>query len=299
MAPKTDGMNARRRFKELLAGSDIVVQPVAFDALSALLAEAHGFKAVGLGGYQMGAHLGMTEPILPLGDVADVTRVVTAAIPDIPVMVDAGAGYGEPIHVMHATKVLEQAGAASIHIEDQVFPKRAHYHKAIEQIISAEAMADRIVAAVDARRDPDFAIVARCDAFRTDGYDEAIRRSHIYAEAGADALMIFPNDEDQTRRYPRDAPDIPLVYVNTAGNRHGRPVFPAEDLESMGYKVVAFAIVLSIVAARAMDDVLAGIAATGELNVDTDDLVNGRDLIERLVKLERLQAVESETGARW
>ncbi|MFI5386543.1 MAG: isocitrate lyase/phosphoenolpyruvate mutase family protein, partial [Fimbriimonadales bacterium] len=131
---------ARARFRELLNKPGIIHQPAVFDPLTARIAEEVGFEAVGLGGYAMGAHLGTTEPLLNLEDVATMTRYVTR-VTGLAVMADAGAGFGEPLHAMHTVRVLEHAGAASIHMEDQIYPKRVHYHKAVEHIIPIDEMA--------------------------------------------------------------------------------------------------------------------------------------------------------------
>jgi methylisocitrate lyase len=289
---------ARRAFRDLLAGDRIITQPVAFDALSALLVRRHGFHAVGLGGFQMGSHLGVSEPLLGLADIAAVTRSVTAASEDLAVMVDAGAGYGEPLHVAHSVRVLEDAGAASIHIEDQIYPKRAHYHKGIEHVLSAEEMVQKIETAVQARRDPDLAIVARSDAMRTNSYEEGIRRAHMYVEAGADVIMLFPNDDDEARRAPRDLSGVPLTYVNSAGNRLGRPVYSVDALHRMGYKIAIFTIALSIAAVNAIDAVLMALEQDGTLPIEPEAMVAGRQLIEDAIGLDRLYALESATVER-
>src|ERR1044072_6737396 len=142
----------------------------------------------------MGASRAPSEPLLSLSDVAAFTREVTL-VSHLPVMVDAGAGYGEPLHTMHAVREPEQAGATSTHIEDQIYPKRVHSHAGIEHVVDLEEFETRIRAAVAARRDPDFLIVARTDAMRTDDYDEGIRRARAAVEDGADAVMLFPNDQ--------------------------------------------------------------------------------------------------------
>jgi methylisocitrate lyase len=288
-------MSARTRFRELLAGDEIVIQPVVFDALSALLARRHGFRALGLGGYQMGSHLGVSEPLLGLEDVAALTRYITAAVPDTPLMVDAGAGWGEPLHVRHTVRALEAAGATSIHIEDQIYPKRAHYHKGVEHVVGVDAMLQKIDAALSARRDPELAIVVRTDAMRTDDYEEGVRRARRFADAGADLLMLFPNDDDEARRLPRDVPGVPLAYVNSAGNRLDRPMYGADELEGMGYRVAIYAIATSIVAAAAVDDVLGGLAAERGLGADGDELRRGRALIEEVLGLDGHYAVERAT----
>ena len=205
-------MNSRKKFRKMLSEPGIEIQPSLYDPLTARLAEKCGFNMVALGGYAMGAHTAITEPLMSLEDVAHITRSV-ALVSNLPVMVDGGAGWGDPLHVMHTIKVLEQAGAASIHIEDQYFPKRARYHMGVEEIISMEEMVKKIHAAANARQDPDFAIVARTDAMRTHGYAEGVRRANEYVKAGADLIMLFPDNEEQTMAAPRASSVIETIAL--------------------------------------------------------------------------------------
>jgi methylisocitrate lyase len=285
---------ARVRYKELLAGSGIVQQPAVYDPLGARIAEDVGFEALDLGGYAMGAHRASTEPLLSLDMVAHITRSITQ-VSGLPLMVDAGAGWGEPFHVMHAVEVLEQAGAASIHLEDQQYPKRAHYHKGIEHVITQDEMVQKVKAAVAARRDPNFVVCARTDAMRTHGYDEGIRRAAAYVEAGAESIMLFPNNEEETRRAPRDLEGVPLVYVNSTGNRFGRGVYPVDQLEEWGWRFVNDAITLINVTGRAMREFLTRWKETGDAGVEADEIRRVRKEIEDTIGLERYYQIESET----
>ena len=169
--------------RKLIAAPGLIRAINVYDPLTARIAESLGFQALGLGGFQLGAHLCTTEPLLTMTEVINGARYITQAI-SIPLKVDCGAGFGEPVHVTRTVRESEAAGIACIHIEDQVFPKRAHYHKGIEHIISSEEMIDKIKAAVAARTDPDFVIVGRTDAMRTHDVKEGIRRANLYAEAG-------------------------------------------------------------------------------------------------------------------
>lgn len=284
-------------FRRLLAQDGIIVQPIVSDPLMAKIAEGLGFPAIGLGGYAMGARLACSEPLLTLDDMALATRYITMAS-SLPLMVDAGAGYGEPVHVRHAVRVLEKAGAASLHIEDQIFPKRVHYHKGVEHIVPVDEMVMRIKAAVQARRDPNFVIVARTDAMRTDGYEEGIRRARAYMDAGADMVMLFPNNEEETRRTPKDLPGVPLIYVNSSGNRLGRGVFPVQQLEEWGWKMVSDAISTTNVVARAVRDVLTRLKETGETGLDQEEMIQVRKYIEDTVGLDELYKIEEATVER-
>lgn len=286
--------SARARFRALVARPGIISQPVVYDALTARIAEDLGFEAIALGGYAMGAHLATSEPLLSLEDVATLTRYVSMASV-LPVMVDAGAGYGEPVHVMHTVKVLEHAGAASVHMEDQIFPKRVHYHKGVEHVIPVDEMVTKLKAAIRARRDPDFVIVARTDAMRTDGYDEGIRRARAYMDAGADMIMMFPNNESETRQAPKDLPGVPLIYVNSEGNRLNRGVFALQDLESWGWKVASDAITTVNVVARAVREVLTNLRQTGRTGLVQEEMIPVRKFIEDTIGLDRYYVLEEAT----
>src|SRR5713101_2190078 len=204
-------------FREMLQAPGIIHAPIAYDPLTARIAEQVGFRALDLGGYALGASSCVSEPLLSLEEVLTATRRITAAVA-IPLMVDGGAGYGDPVHVIRTVRELERAGAAAVHIEDQVFPKRIHYHKGVEHVIPADEMCQKIRAAVRARRDPDFVIAARTDAMISDSFAEGVRRANMYVEAGADMVMLFPNTIEEARRAPVEARS-PLIFVNSEGNR--------------------------------------------------------------------------------
>jgi methylisocitrate lyase len=244
----------------------------------------------------MGAHLATSEPLLGLGEVARIVRDIGRAS-RLPVIVDAGAGWGDPLHVIRTTRDLEAAGAAALHMEDQVFPKRAHYHRGTEHVVPVDEMTAKLRAAVAARRDPDFAIIARTDAMRTDGYAEGVRRAKAYAEAGADLIMLFPNSLDEARRAPREI-RAPLVYVNSEGNRLGRPVFSVREAEDLGYKVLYDAITTITVAFRAVREVLTRLKATGRTGLDQGEMVPLRQAVEDAIGLEELYRIERETVER-
>lgn len=288
--------SAARRLRELLARPGIIHAPTCYDPLTAKIAEQTGFECLSLGGYAMGAHLATSEPLLGLGEVARIVRDIARACP-LPVIADAGAGWGDPVHVIRTVRDLEAAGAAALHMEDQLFPKRAHYHKGVEHIVPAGEMAAKVRAAVAARRDPDFVLVARTDAMRTDGYAEGIRRANAYAAAGADLIMLFPNTLEEARRAPRDV-RAPLVYVNSEGNRLGRPIFRVREAEEIGYKVLYDAITVTLVAYRAARDVLARLKATGATGLDQAEMVPLRKAVEDAIGMEGYYRIERDTVER-
>ncbi len=289
-------ISAAGRLRELLMRRGTIHAPTCYDPLTARIAEQVGFECVSLGGYAMGAHLATCEPLLGLGEVARIVREIARAC-RLPIIVDAGAGWGDPLHIIRTVRDLEAAGAAAIHVEDQLFPKRAHYHKGVEHIIPVEQMAAKVRAAAAARRDPDFVIVARTDAMRTDGYAEGIERANAYAAAGADLVMLFPNTDEEARRAPKDV-RVPLVYVNSEGNRLGRPIFSMREAEEIGYKVLYDAITVTLMAYRAVRDMLTHLKATGRTGLDQAEMIPMRKAIEDTIGLEEYYRIERETVER-
>ena len=280
-------------FREMLQAPGIIHAPIAYDPLTAKIAERVGFRCLDLGGYALGAISCVSEPLLSLEEVLMATRRITAAV-EIPLMVDGGAGYGDPVHVIRTVRELERAGAAAVHIEDQVYPKRIHYHKGVEHVISADEMCQKIRHAVHARRDSDFVIAARTDAMRTDGFAEGIRRANLYVEAGADMVMIFPNTAEEARNAPA-AVRAPLIYVNSEGNRLGRPIFSVAELEAMGYKMVNDAISAITVMFTSVKELFVRLKQTGRTGLDQAVSKGIRKEIEDTIGLEEYYRIEEET----
>jgi methylisocitrate lyase len=277
----------------MLSSPGIIHAPIAYDPLTAKIAERVGFKALDIGGYALGASSCVPEPLLSLEEVAMATRRMTAVI-TIPVMVDAGAGYGDAVHVIRTVQLLEQAGAAAVHIEDQVFPKRVHYHKGQEHVISAEEMCEKIRYATNSRRDRAFVIAARTDAMRTDGFAEGVRRANLYAEAGADMIMIFPNSVEETRQAPREI-RTPLIYVNSEGNRLNRPIFGIRELEDMGYKMANDAISAITVVFKSVKELFVRLKETGQTGMEQEVFRKVRKDIEDTIGLEEYYRIEEKT----
>lgn len=284
------------RFRELMARRKFILGLGIWDPYTARVAEALGIECVHLGGYQLGAHYVTSEPLLTLTELANSTRYITAAV-RIPLIVDAGAGFGEPLHVMRCVKEVERAGAAGLHIEDQIFPKRAHYHKGVEHVVSREELVSRIKAAVAARSDPDFLVMARTDAMRTDGYEEGVIRANLCLEAGADMVMVFPNSLDEARRAP---PDIkgPVAYTNSEGNRLGRPIFTEREFEELGYRLSTNPTALLCPVTQELKRVITNLRTQGSSGLPQDKMILWRKEVEDLIGLEEYYRIESATVER-
>ena len=289
-------MKTTRRLREMLDAPGLIRAVNIYDPLTARIAENVGFQALALGGFQLGAHLCTTEPLLTMTEVMDSARYICQAV-NVPLKVDCGAGFGEPVHVHRTVREAESAGIACIHIEDQFYPKRAHYHRGIEHVIPAEEMVDKIKAAVEARSDPDFVIVGRTDAMRTDNVEEGIKRGNLYAEAGCDMVEVFPNNLEEARLVPREV-NAPAIYVNSPGNRLGRPILSWRELEDMGYKMVLDATTAAIAAAQAVRDVFAAYIETGRPQFDHETAIQAREWIEGIIGLPELYRIEERTTER-
>ncbi len=182
-----NGSSPGRRLREAWSAGPIVI-PGVFNGLVARLAERLGFQAVYLSGAVLSASLALPDiGLVTLTEFTDFARTLTRSVA-VPVLCDADTGFGEAVNVERTVRLFEEAGAAGIHLEDQQLPKRCG-HLSGKQLVSAEEMAAKIRAAVAARRDPDFVIMARTDARGVTGLEDALRRARLYVEAGADALF--------------------------------------------------------------------------------------------------------------
>jgi methylisocitrate lyase len=215
-----------------------IMIPGAFSALAAKLVERIGFHAVYLSGGALSAGWAGVPDIglLTQTEFAEQAAVLARAT-SLPVLCDADTGFGEAINVERTVRLYEQAGVAGLHLEDQVMPKRCG-HLSGKSLIDSQAMAAKIRAAVSARRDPDFVIVARTDARSVEGFDAAVRRAREYLAAGAD--MIFPEALESVEEFARFAQvvDAPLLANMTEFGRG--PLIPFDDLGKLGYKAVIY-----------------------------------------------------------
>jgi len=254
---------APARLRALLAGPELVQAPGAYDALGARIVEAAGFPAVYMTGYGSSAGL-LARPdvgLLSAAEMVDNARRMAMAV-SVPLIADADTGYGNPLNVQRTVAMYEGAGVAGIHIEDQVAPKKCG-HMEGKQVIAAEEMAQKLRAAVRARRNADFVIIARTDARAVLGLDEAIRRGRLYAEAGADVLFIeAPESEEECAAVGRAFAGGPPLLFNWADSGKTPPL-ALERIRDLGYRLVIYPISTLLAATRAMQEVVATIAREG------------------------------------
>ncbi|MDH0863167.1 isocitrate lyase/PEP mutase family protein [Mitsuaria sp. GD03876] len=231
--------STRKTLRALVNERRGVLVPGAFNALSAKVIEDLGFEAI----YVTGA--GVTnmwfglpdQGFMGLHEIADHTARIRDAV-NLPLIVDADTGFGNALNVRHTVKVLERAGADCIQLEDQVAPKRCG-HFTGKEVISTEEAVSKIKAAVDARQDPDFLIMARTDACATQGFEAAIERAQRFAEAGADILFVEAvTKPEEIRSLPKRLSTPQLMNMVIGGKT---PITDADELQQLGYGVVLYA----------------------------------------------------------
>ena len=245
---------AGERFAQLIHRGGIVRIPGAYNGLAALLAKRHGFEALYVSGAAVSASMGLPDlGIITVEDMCSVIRQVSRASA-LPVLVDGDTGYGEALNVMHMVRAFEDAGAAAVHIEDQLLPKKCG-HLNDKKLAAPEDMAAKIAAAVRARRH--LYIIARTDAAASEGLDGAVARAKRYLDAGADA--IFPEaltTAEMFREFARRV-SAPLLANMTEFGR--TPYFTAAEFEAMGYRMVIWPVSALRIAAKAQDQLYATI----------------------------------------
>ena len=232
-------MSTRKKLKELVAAKRGVIVPGAFNALSARVIADLGFEAI----YVTGAGVtnmwfGMPDQgFMGLSEIAEHTARIRDAV-EVPLLVDADTGFGNALNVYHTVRTLERAGADCIQLEDQVAPKRCG-HFAGKDVISIEEAVSKIKAAVYARRDPDFLIMARTDAAAVQGFEAAVERAQKFAEAGADILFVEAvTTAEEIRALPQRLATPQLMNMVIGGKT---PIFNADELGQLGFGIVLYA----------------------------------------------------------
>ncbi len=246
------------RLRELLAAPTMAVAPFIYDGMQARIAERTGFEAVYMTGFGTAAARGYPDlGLLTMSEMVQNVRAIANTV-KIPVICDADTGYGNPLNVWRTVREYEDAGAAALHIEDQVWPKKCGF-LAGKQVIPLEQMVPKVRAACDARRDPDFVIIARSDALAVNGWDDVVRRCRAYREAGADLIFV---DGIRTKtdlgNYAAKLADLPLLYNGA--------LLPVPELARYGFKLTIH--IASLMAAYVnFRDALRQLKDTGSMDV--------------------------------
>jgi methylisocitrate lyase len=262
--------------------AETIAVPGVFCPLVAKLAERLGFRAVYLSGAALSATLGLPDiGLTTASEFADAARAICAAT-KLPLLCDADTGFGEALNVERTVRMYESAGAAGLHLEDQVMPKRCG-HLSGKHLVSADTMAAKVRAAVAARRDGSFVIVARTDArgVEGEGFDAAVARARLYVQAGADA--VFPEalkGEDEFAAFARALPGVPLLANMTEFGQS--PLLDRAALARLGYRMVLYPVTGLRAALAATRAVLADIHDKGHQRDRLGEMLTRGDLYDLL-----------------
>ena len=253
--------------------------PGAFNALVARLAERLGFRAVYLSGGALSAASGLPDVgLISLVEFVDQARL-SAQATTLPLLCDADTGFGEALNVERTVRLFESAGAAGIHIEDQQLPKRCG-HLSGKSLVEPEVMAAKIRAAVGAKKDPDFVIIARTDSRGVNGFDDAVKRARLYRDAGADA--IFPEALETVDEFARFAKEVPAPLLANMTEFGKSPLLDVKTLGGLGYAMVLFPLTAFRAAMKAAQEALAMLQQHGSQKNSIPKMLTRAELYELL-----------------
>ncbi len=267
----------RAAFRARLASGELIRMPGAFNPLSAMLIEDKGFEGVYISGAVLSADLGLPDiGLTTLTDVANRGAQI-ARVTDLPTLIDADTGFGEPMNVARTVQVLEDAGVSGMHLEDQVNPKRCG-HLDGKEVVDETTALKRIRAAVDGRRDPDFLIMARTDIRGVEGLPAAVDRAKALVDAGADA--VFPEAMESLEEFAaiRAAVDVPILANMTEFGKS--ELFTHRQLADVGVNIVIHPVSLMRLAMGAAERGLDALLAEGALTSSVPDMQTRARLYE-------------------
>lgn len=267
----------RERFRELLAAPEIARFPGAFTPLSTKLIQEQGFEGVYISGGVLANELGLPDiGLTTLTEVATRAGQIARST-DLPCLVDADTGFGEPMNVARTVQELEDAGLAGCHIEDQFNPKRCG-HLDGKNVVDTATATKRIKAAVEARRDPNFVVMARTDLRGVDGLDAAIDRAKALADAGAD--VIFPEAMADLSEFERmaEALDVPILANMTEFGKS--QLFTTQQLHGAGVSMIIYPVSLQRQALGAMERLLTTIREDGTQQAQVENMLTRKRLYE-------------------
>ena len=267
----------RERFRELLAAPEIAQFPGAFTPLSTKLIQEQGFEGVYISGGVLANELGLPDiGLTTLTEVATRAGQIARGT-DLPCLVDADTGFGEPMNVARTVQELEDAGLAGCHIEDQFNPKRCG-HLDGKSVVDTATATQRIRAAVAARRDPNFVVMARTDIRGVDGFDAAVERAQALAEAGAD--VIFPEAMADLSEFERmaEALDVPILANMTEFGKS--ELFTRQQLQDAGVSMIIYPVSLERQAMGAIERLLTTIREDGTQQTQVENMLTRKRLYE-------------------
>lgn len=276
--------NPRARLRELLHLPGIIPSLAPHDVFTARIMEQSGVPLLFAGGFGAAASmLGLPDlNFLTLTEMAEAIRRITGRV-SVPLIADGDTGHGDLIHVQRTVREFERAGAAGIILEDQSAPKRCG-HFAGKSLVTPEEMCLRLRAALDARSDPDFVIVARTDARAVEGIDAAIDRMGRYLSEGVDVAFVeAPESEEELARLPRELPAPHLANMLTGGKT---PILPLSRLEELGFKIAVAPVESLMVTARAVQHLTREWLQQGRVDHLTPDRMTPFDEVKQLLGLD-------------
>ena len=275
--------------------NEFIVLPGVFDALSARITEVTGFDAIFQTGYGSAATvLGMPDyGFLNAGETMDNARKIIRAV-DIPVIVDIDTGYGNPLTVWRIVKDLELMGASGVFLEDQIWPKRCG-HMAGKEIIPVDEYLLKLTAAVEARDDNDFIVVARTDARATSGLDEAIERGREYFKSGADVVFVEAPRSIAELKEIGSKIDAPLVANMIEGGI--TPTLTASELRDLGFRIGVFPLSGLFASAFAMKQVYEELHRSGSTSKEKEKMITFEEF-NKLVNLQKYIDLERKYAMR-
>jgi 2-methylisocitrate lyase-like PEP mutase family enzyme len=252
-------MTRASEFRKLLRGESIIVAPGAYDCITARMIDQAGFSVVYMTGAGTAASLGYPDyGLVTMSEMAENAGRIAAAV-EVPVIADADTGYGNELNVVRTVREYEQRGVAGMHLEDQAFPKKCG-HLENKVIIPLEDYVAKVRAAAEARRDPDFVIIARTDARAVAGFEEAIRRANASLDAGADmAFVEAPESVEEVAAVPRLVRGPCLLNMVWRGKT---PLITIDEAQAMGYRVAILPVLLFNAVVGVCDQMLNELKAT-------------------------------------
>ena len=284
-------MTPRQTLKQLLKRNKLLVAPGCFDGLSARLVQEAGFEAAYLSGGAVARSMGIPDiGLVTMSESIERAVQVVSAI-NIPIIADADTGYGNAVNLVRSVREFERAGVAAIHIEDQITPKRCG-HLDGKEVISQAEMELKLKAALAARADPDFCIIARTDARGVNGFDDAVKRANAFAKLGVDAIFLeAPQSEEELAEIPKRVPNIPLLVNVFKGGK--TPMLPMERLEKMGYRIAIYPSETQRAAIHAMRTALSTLKREGTTESIDANLTTFKDR-DKVVGLDDWNKIERE-----
>ena len=289
-------MNTTRKLRDLLRRNQPLIAAGAYDGLSARMAAQAGFEAIYASGSSISASL-LGQPDVGLTtftEMADQIRRMSAVV-NVPLIADADTGYGNAVNVMRTVREYQRAGAAGLHLEDQVMPKKCGHFEG-KELIPAGEMVGKIQAALAAREDPDFLLIARTDARTVAGLPEAIARAKLYVSVGADAIFVeTPRSVEEYEAIRRALPNTLLIADVTEGGKS--PALSAAEYHTLGFQLV----LLSASAIRAVMQTLGSFYAQARVEGTTNGLLGqivGFEERNRILDLVGMQDLDRQFSGK-